>query len=50
MPEEEAVTKFKYDSDDVKEESDKYDDNDNNITQENLDRLNAKEDPNVSNF
>jgi len=47
MPEEEAVTKFEYDSDDVKEESDKYDDNDNNITQENLDRLNAKEDPNA---
>ena len=29
-------------------ESAKCDDNDNNITQENLDRLNAKEDPNVS--
>ena len=50
MPEEEAVTKFEYDSDDVNEESEKYDDNDNNITQENLDRLNAKEDPNVSNL
>ena len=30
------------------DESTKCDDNDNNITQENLDRLNAKEDPNVS--
>ena len=32
----------------AKDESAKFDDNDNNITQENLDRLNAKEDPNVS--
>ena len=50
MPEEASVTKFEYSSDPGHEESAKYDDNDNNISQENLDRLNAKEDPNVSKF
>ena len=50
MPEEATVTKFEYSSDPGQEETSKYDDNDNNITQENLDRLNAKEDPNVSNL
>lgn len=47
MPEEATVTKFEYSSDPGQEETAKYDDNDNNITQENLDRLNAKEDPNA---
>jgi len=47
MPEEASVTKFEYSSDPGHEESAKYDDNDNNISQENLDRLNAKEDPNA---
>ena len=55
MAEEESVSKFEYISED-EEEGEKYgdddiaefDDNDNNISQENMKRLNAKEDPNVS--
>jgi len=47
MPEEAPVTEFEYSSDPGHDDSDKYDDNDNNISQENLDRLNAKEDPNA---
>jgi len=47
MPEEDAMTNFEYSSDSNREDFEKYDDNDNNISQENLDRLNAKEDPNA---
>lgn len=54
MAEEESVSKFEYISED-EEEGEKYgdddiaefDDNDNNISQENMKRLNAKEDPNA---
>jgi len=47
MPEDAPAARIDYGSDVGKDESAKYDDNDNNITQENLDRLNAKEDPNA---
>ena len=48
MPEETSVSKFEYNNEVNKEFPAEYDDNENNITQENLDRLNSKEDPNVS--
>jgi hypothetical protein len=47
MPEDAPAARIDYGSDVGMDESAKYDDNDNNITQENLDRLNAKEDPNA---
>ena len=49
MPEDTSVTKFEYSSESIQKEQDKFENNDNNnISQEKLDRLNAKEDPNVS--